>query len=1134
MNPSESRRRRRLVPAGSQLESRRLLAVLVTDLGQDGHDLVGADASQGPDGIQDLHLHLSGLPAAVAGIDITAPGGFEWATEPDPAGAALAEYFPSASPGQGDLFLNPEIRSDRAPAGGPLPLGGSTGSLIQLADGVLLSLTISYQGQAGTEAAAVAVSALVSATEPMPAVTTPAAVVPSFRVTDDGQDGTGQPYERGFVHLVVTAPSGVTFDAGTFGQVVWELSDEAGLAWDSTAGTLSHNHIDATFRPDSPAVADLYFPPARDESPTAGSGSPTMLLRVALPNDGRAYLTPFSGSVWNPALMTIPPDSQAPPPPTSEAQLRADLQSESPEYHTIDLPANQTLVITQPLELTHSVRVVGNHATLLFRQGATANWPASASGAIFVQAAPYDSIQVELDDFTIRFDMSAPIRWSNPQGTQPALWDPEDNPGGVVHAVIDTRDSNPNLNRVLLTLSGMTVSGPPAFDGSSFSGLEASLRQSGDTIHQYVGEQAIDLVRANDEDSGSITGSTFQGGPIEVFGGPWTITGNTVLGAMAQTYSPGAFGLHTPHDVLIQGNRVAQSDPAGTEFRLVNLAVAGALNTIADNWFGGGAGQVGGEMTYDASAGQFEGINDPEVILAEGSYGVLFEGRPGAVSPDGRLLVLTGLRAAAYPGATGPGLVVSILAGVDAAGAPDMAAAGQWFRVAQQVSLSADGSSLTLLMEDPLPAPPRGGYYVLEVTSGFVNNSFVDNTIDLTGKSSTGLKLDGEDYGTRIIGNRFLGGTAHDNGYTGSAIVLGAAIASAADGAGAFPLPAGWTALPDLGTIVEGNTIRDSLGGLILGVEHGVNYWESRVTSASVTGRVFVTATVVQNTFEWDSGFLQGWASASAAAGNNPDEDSTPPTVTIGSGWSAQAPGPYGSPRFPWTLGAADTVNGSDTPIFVDPSENVVTLGDNSVRTVSPDGTTTPWTGPSGQVFAGTVNGRVLAPRLAPETYNGQPYNPFNLHNLDIAVSLPASPTPTPTPIPTPPPTPTPAPAPTPTPAPTPAPIPTPTPIPAPTPAPPTSPPSAAPQAPSNLTAVAVGPHQIDLSWDPSSGATQYAVERSLDAGTWIRIATGVTTSFSDSALNPSTTYYYRVLAVSGAGQSTASAVAAAETARTR
>ncbi len=217
----------------------------------------------------------------------------------------------------------------------------------------------------------------------------------------------------------------------------------------------------------------------------------------------------------------------------------------------------------------------------------------------------------------------------------------------------------------------------------------ASSRNSGDTTYQYVGEQDIDLIRTNDEDSGTISSSTFQGGPIEVFGGPWNITGNTVLGSTADTYSPSAFGLHSPHDVLLEGNHVSQSDPGGREFRLVNLAGSGFNNTIENNSFGGSAGQVGNEDGYDAASGQFSGINDPEVILAESSYGVLFEGRPGAISADGQFLVLADLRASAFPNATGPGMVVSILAGVNSDGTANMSLAGQWYRVAQQVSLTS-------------------------------------------------------------------------------------------------------------------------------------------------------------------------------------------------------------------------------------------------------------------------------------------------------------------------------------------------------------------------------------------------------------------------------------------------------------
>ena len=68
-------------------------------------------------------------------------------------------------------------------------------------------------------------------------------------------------------------------------------------------------------------------------------------------------------------------------------------------------------------------------------------------------------------------------------------------------------------------------------------------------------------------------------------------------------------------------------------------------------------------------------------------------------------------------------------------------------------------------------------------------------------------------------------------------------------------------------------------------------------------------------------------------------ETSSPPPLTIGSGWSPQAPGPYGSPRFPLDCRAPfDTVNGADSPIFVDPAENVVTVQANTVEVIGSAG----------------------------------------------------------------------------------------------------------------------------------------------------------------------------------------------------
>jgi hypothetical protein len=1222
---SAHRRGRRFSPEITLLERRVMLTALVTCLGQDGHDLVGPDAAQGCDGIQDLHLRLTTLSGPVSGIAIQAPGDFQWATAPDAKGASLAEYFPSTSPLQGDLFINPQVKSDQALPGGTLPLGGSTGSLIRLANGVSLSVWIYYSGRSSPDTTTVAVSSLISPTDPMPAIATPGNVVGTFTVADLRQDGSGQDFETGFVHLVVTAPDGVSFQSATFNQVFWGLSDQAGLAWDSTGATLGHNHIYATPRPDGARVADLYFAPQRNEAPAAGSTAPTMLLRVGIPGDSNVYVTAFRGTDWDPRARTNAIASQARPSaaPATESELRALLMSTNPEYDTIDLPANSTILITQPLEITHSVKINGQGATLLFDQGNTAPWSSTASGAIYVDAPAYTNIQLELTDFTIKFDPSSPIRWANPAGAGPALYDPENNPAGISHAVLDTRDSNTNLNMTLLTLSSMTIEGPPAFDGASFSSRRAQLLQAGDTAHQYVGEQDLDVVRTNDGDVGTIAGSTFDGGSIVLFGGPWKIIDNTVLGSTAGTFSPGAFALYSPHDVLVEGNQVVQSDPLGREFRLVELAVSGFNNLIDANSFGGGAGQIGNEVGYSAFTGQFGGLNDPEVILAESTYGVLFEGRPGAISGDGRLLILPHLRAAAYPGFTGPGLVVSILAGVVASGAPDMTTAGQWFRVAQQVSLTDQGT-IELLMQDPLLPTPAGGYYVVEVTGGFVNNSFTDNQLDMTGSSSTGIVLAGEDYATRIVGNHFVGGTIYNNVYTGAAVSLGAAIGSAPGGSTAFPLPAGWTALPNLGAVIEDNVIDNSLGGIIIGVQHAVNYWEAQIGSTSETGRVFLTAAVTSNTFNYDSSFLTSWAASSAAEGNNPAQNSMPPTVTIGSGFSAEPPGSHGSPRFPWTVGNAITVNGNFAPIFVDPIENVVTIQGNSTRKIAPDGTITASAGPSGQVYAGVVNGAVDFPRIPPQTYNNQPYFPFNLNNLDTTsagsasdgiqaimagqdgmdLAGPASGTPAPDgiqdlhlvltgldpsamvktveaigsaagedwripaigsslqmvlqrsegssaadlylepavshfadsftikltyaqggtitipvagvhfqprlPI-------------------LPAILPVnPLPPPVVPPPPPTAP---VPTPPTNLSAGLASRNAIRLSWGGASGASYYIVERSSGGSTWSTVAADVAaTDYLDSGLAFLTTYYYRVIAASSAGNSAPSTIASAQT----
>ncbi|HKB41919.1 MAG TPA: matrixin family metalloprotease [Gemmataceae bacterium] len=92
---------------------------------------------------------------------------------------------------------------------------------------------------------------------------------------------------------------------------------------------------------------------------------------------------------------------------------------------------------------------------------------------------------------------------------------------------------------------------------------------------------------------------------------------------------------------------------------------------------------------------------------------------------------------------------------------------------------------------------------------------------------------------------------------------------------------------------------------------------------------------------------------------------------------------------------------------------------------------------------------------------------------------------------------------------------------------------SSAPQAPSNLTATAVSDSQINLTWqDNSSDETGFRIEQSLDGTTFSLAGTASAdaTSFSVTGLSAGTTYYFRVRAYNGGGDSAWSSTAQATT----
>ena len=90
------------------------------------------------------------------------------------------------------------------------------------------------------------------------------------------------------------------------------------------------------------------------------------------------------------------------------------------------------------------------------------------------------------------------------------------------------------------------------------------------------------------------------------------------------------------------------------------------------------------------------------------------------------------------------------------------------------------------------------------------------------------------------------------------------------------------------------------------------------------------------------------------------------------------------------------------------------------------------------------------------------------------------------------------------------------------------------PQPPSGLTARVVSFSGIDLAWrDNSANETGFRVQRQVDGSTdWVEIKTTLanTTRYSDTGLEPGTTYHYRVRAVNNTGASGFSNQASATT----
>jgi hypothetical protein len=820
-------------------------------VGQDGHDLAGPATALGPSGVQDIHIALAGLPPAkeIVFISVRPLGGGEWLYKGPhgPWGAALVRQPGSMT---ADLYVEPSqvergrrieivVRFDddstltlitkggradpnlrmpsaalhatwegqvaedhvgMGPAVGPDGIQDVRIALARLSPQVAIqSVAVEATGLTGWEygtnprarhnaelfrrandptAADLFVGAQSALAGKMAMIVvtyangkidrarvkagafdpelkmprpTPVSIIPNkIQARWLGQDGNNR-VGPGDVHVVV---DGVRQDSTIFAV---GLSNSARGSWYYRAdGAASEPPADALplalGRGAKPDTAELFFPPNRDE--TGG----TMFLRLVFA-DGKMTLATFPGGKCEPGLRAAAVRASS----SVTARPGDDLNELANRFGTVTLPPG-TYRLERPLVLNKPVRLTGEPgATLVFRQPAgSPSW----SAAIKIHAG-----HTILESFSIRFD--APVRWS-----------PGINYGPAVIGTTDNLDpAHPDL-RADITLARLDIEGPPPSGAGPW-------------------EDAIGLARLVGAPCGRIEDNVLKGGPIEFFDGPWLIAGNEHRGTPPGTASPAVFAGHGTHDIVVRKNRTHLVAPAGKTWRFLVLTGTGAGDRIEEN-------HVEGIGPRDDDS--IPSANAPEIILTE-SYRLHFEGKPLAISADGRIVQIP----APQGDAARSGDALAILAGSEA---------GHWRRVVQAID------ARTYWVDPPLPH----GTDAISLASGFVGETLAGNTIDTRGGSvAVNLVLGGNHFGTQVVNNHFLGG--------GDAFRLTAVPTEQ-------PVMWGWSRAPFLDVLIAKNTIEDSLRGGTIAVEHGP-------PMKSIRGRVYLLATVKGNVGVWTDDWLR-------------------------------------------------------------------------------------------------------------------------------------------------------------------------------------------------------------------------------------------------------------------------------------
>ena len=433
---------------------------------------------------------------------------------------------------------------------------------------------------------------------------------------------------------------------------------------------------------------------------------------------------------------------------------------------------------------------------------------------------------------------------------------------------INTGRNSPGEHIVDVTLSNLTLTGPAP------TGANWTLQNDFSKI-MPAGRSSQNLIQAENA-SGLILHNTWKDGPVQVNGGPWNITDNNFLGTVetpqlytanysrsdlanhiVPSYSDYVFRLNDAHDVNLSNNNASVALPTSNasramvyRFLLINNPATAAYNiSVANNVIGNGMGR---RFEDDSSGGGAPNLsnlsgnpyNQPEMILNE-NYQVNYEGINLKHTGDAHVLALPSPVTSRRGRPITAGDVVAILSGTYA---------GQYRTVAQVLD-QANANTTLLLLTDNMPGGANTTYEI-SVSRGLVNTTYANNTIDLSGTTSTGIVATGNQFGLSIINNTITGNNTEVIDGNGK-IEINKAIrlesqtnerSKADEKVGyeyQYPLPSmAWTRNPLFNVNVANNTINNTLGGISVWVDNsGGDH-----ASSSLNRRYF-DGTIACNTF---------------------------------------------------------------------------------------------------------------------------------------------------------------------------------------------------------------------------------------------------------------------------------------------